>query len=242
MIDGNPVEAGMSLNMAVHPDFRGRGLIKQVSQPVYDALRADGVVFGFGFSNADGVKVDRHSKGYGYQVVGRMVSTAAYLTPQRAAPLTLSGSLPAAAWPPSESRSGIRLESTPDSLAHRYAKHPFRRYRFGVWQDGGAVAGVVVYRPLRNPRAVALLDAQGDRLPELLARWSSAVRAEGVRVVHTLTTPNARLRSALVSVSRAVPLPYIRSPYYLTVKPLAADAPPALLDFAAWDCVGGEIL
>ncbi|MEZ4646792.1 MAG: GNAT family N-acetyltransferase [Chloroflexota bacterium] len=29
-----PARVGMSINMAVHPDYRGQGLIKQVSQPV----------------------------------------------------------------------------------------------------------------------------------------------------------------------------------------------------------------
>src|SRR5688572_6323150 len=29
-----PIRAGMSLNMSVHPDYRGQGLIKHVSKPV----------------------------------------------------------------------------------------------------------------------------------------------------------------------------------------------------------------
>jgi len=36
--------------------------------------------------------------------------------------------------------------------------------------------------------------------------------------------------------------PISRSPYYLTVKPLCDDTPAALFDFAAWDCMGGDIL
>src|SRR5690349_4221723 len=37
------LSVGMSVNMAVHPDYRGRGYIKKMSAPVYDALKAEGV-------------------------------------------------------------------------------------------------------------------------------------------------------------------------------------------------------
>jgi GNAT superfamily N-acetyltransferase len=241
-IGGVVLDAGMSLNMSVHPDYRGRGLIKQVSQPVYAALDAEGAAFGFGFSNAEGVQVDRHSKGYGYQVVGRMVSTVAYLTPRRGVPpLCLSDKLPAGAWDVGDS-GGISFEMSAESIRHRYARHPFRRYCFGIWEEGSAVLGVVVYR--RHRWGAALLAAYGHDLTELLSRWSSALQAEGVRVVQALTTPNARLRQALAKISVSAALPYSRSPYYLTVKPLAAGEAyrGALLDFASWDCIGGDIL
>src|SRR5690349_13675851 len=67
-----PMLVGMSVNMAVHPDYQGRGLIKQIAQPVYQAVGEQGGMAGVGFSNAAGVKVDRRSKGYGYQVIGQM--------------------------------------------------------------------------------------------------------------------------------------------------------------------------
>jgi hypothetical protein len=39
-----------------------------------------------------------------------------------------------------------------------------------------------------------------------------------------------------------LPVPYSRSPYYLTAKPLTADLPAGFMDFRHWDCVGGDIL
>lgn len=237
------LDAGMSLNMSVHPDYRGRGLIKQVSQPVYAALSTEGAAFGFGFSNAEGVQVDRHSKGYGYRVVGRLISTVAYLMPRRGVPpLRLTDRLPPGMWDVGESDERITFQMDADTVRHRYARHPFRRYCYGVWEEDGAVLGVVVYR--RHRWGAALLAAYGRELPDLLSRWSSALQAEGVRVVRTLTTPNARLRRALAHVSMSAALPYSRSPYYLTVKPLEEGTAykDALLDFAAWDCTGGDIL
>ena len=37
-----PFSIGISTNMTVHPDYRGRGLIREVSRPVYQALEAGG--------------------------------------------------------------------------------------------------------------------------------------------------------------------------------------------------------
>ena len=242
LIGDVPFETGMSLNMSVHPEFRGRGLIKQVAHPVYETLQAEGVMLGVGFSNAAGVQVDRHSRSYGYRVVGQMISTFAYLKPLPSCPaLTLSETLPDTEWDVGDGEL-IRFEMTAGSIAHRYAHHPFRRYHYGLWQENGALLGVVIYRPLRNRHAVGLLAAYGRDLDKLLARWSSALRASRVRFVHSLATPNARLRAALARISISMVSPYSRSPYTLTVKPLHASAPAALLDFAAWDCGGGDIL
>ena len=36
------LKVGLSVNMAVHPEFRGRGLVKQIAQPVYAALAESG--------------------------------------------------------------------------------------------------------------------------------------------------------------------------------------------------------
>ena len=75
----------------------------------------------------------------------------------------------------------IRYVATAASLRHRFAEHPFRRYRFGAWRDGEAIRGLVVYRPvrLRGVRRSRLLAAYGDDLPALLGRWAGAVRRTG---------------------------------------------------------------
>jgi hypothetical protein len=49
------------------------------------------------------------------------------------------------------------------------------------------------------------------------------------------------LRSALHDIGWGVRLPYTRTPYFLTVKPLTETAS-ALLNFKRWDCSGGDIL
>jgi hypothetical protein len=102
----------------------------------------------------------------------------------------------------------------------------------------------VIYRPIHcGPiQGVSLLAAYADDLANLLRCWSNALRASGVYFVHVLLTPASALWPALQSIGLSVNLPYTRSPYYLTVKPLRANTPETLLDFTRWDCVGGDVL
>ncbi len=236
---------GMSVNMAVHPAYRGRGLIKQVSEPVYAALVARGAVAGVGFSNAQGVQVDRHSKGYGYEVVGKLRPSLFYLG-RRAAiePLTLTSQWPVRPFAPFALPQRHCFQHTPDSLQRRFGQHPFRQYHFGVWEQQECIAGVVVYRYSRlGPfPLITLLAAHSDDLVGLCRRWLAAVQQRGVYLVHLLTSPTSGLLEALRVTAVSLPLHHARTPYYLTLKPLGSLMPASLRCFAAWDCVGGDIL
>ncbi len=241
------LKVGLSVNMAVHPEFRGRGLIKQIAQPVYAALAESGVVAGVGFSNAAGVKVDQRSQGYGYQVLGRLRPRFLWLTriPPLTTPVTLSHDWPTQPWQLHTAPGHqFRFALSPTGLRNRYAGHPFRQYRYGIRQKDGVVDGIVVDRPMRRAGVLgtALLAAQGADLPGLLAGWRQAVRATGVRFVHWLATPAATVNPALKPLGLGLPLPYSRSPYYLTIKPLAHDLPGAFFSLAQWDCLGGDVL
>lgn len=236
---------GLSINLAVHPDYRGRGLVKQIAQPVYAALAEHGVIAGVGFSNAAGVKVDRHSRAYGYQVIGQMHSLLVGLSARgNDEPLRLTDVWPSAPFdfiPPQSDRIHFAASST--LVRHRFACHPFRRYQFGVWENADRVRGIVIYRWVtwRGVRVASLLAAYGDDVPALLKRWTTALHLGGIRFAHVLTTPVSGLRVALRDIGWSIPVPYSRTPYFLTVKPLTEDAAP-LLDFNRWDCSGGDIL
>lgn len=242
---GSTASVGMSINMAVDPAYRGRGLIKQVSRPVYEAAAACGGIAGVGFSNKQGVKVDLKSKSYGYQVVGRLQSLVVWLRPQKSAVLCLTDQWPLLPFEPAVNSldTYIHFAATPETLAHRFAHHPFRHYQLGVWQEAGKVQGVVVYRKTRiaGLNGASLLAVYSAQPAELLARWSAALQQTGVRFVHLLSTSQGNLRSALNRLGYVAALPYSRSPYYLTVKPFT-HTPSTFLNFASWDCLGGDIL
>jgi len=237
---------GMSINMAVHPDCRGRGLVKQVAGPVYEQVRDCNGAFGLGFSNAEGVRVDRNSKSYGYQVVGQLTPWVGPLSRGRGETLTLTDDFPALTAFTTETTPSARFgfPRTPEALYRRYAVHPFRDYRYGIWREGERVRGVVVYREIQvaGVRGAALLDTWGDDLAALLARWTATVRRSGARFVQTLTTPESRIEQALRASVPLVRQPITRNPYYLTIKPLTATLPAGYDTLAGWDVVGGDVL
>ena len=239
------VTVGLSVNMAVHPNYRGQGLVKQVANPVYEALAARGIVAGTGFSNAAGVQVDKRSSGYGYSVVGRLQPYLLWLRSGTNAPdFYLTATWPDLPFLPAEPDTAVQFAWTPQSLHHRFACHPFRRYQFGVWQQRSSVAGLVVYRPIRlaGLPAVALLAAYSADLPGLLRRWTDAVLNNGYRLAQLVSTPASTTVHLLQETAVCLPQPISRNPYYLTLKPLSTTLPQSIFCFENWSCLGGDIL
>jgi len=246
-----PAMAGMGLNMAVDPGYRGRGLLETVAGPVHETIAARGCIAGVGFSSEGGLEVTRKSSSYAYQVLGPMTSTVVLLARgRRSGSVTLSETWPERplAVPPGDPRF-VSYVATPESIRHRFAEHPFRRYRFGAWSHAGAdadepIRGLVVYRPvrLRGLPGVALMAAYGDDVPGLLSAWAGAVRRTGVRVVHLVTSPASPLRDAVRSMGIRWTVPVTRHPYHLIARALRDDCPSSLQDLMRWDCAGGDIL
>jgi hypothetical protein len=241
-----PALAGMGLDMAVDPAYRGKGLLDTVAGPVHEVITERGCVVGVGFSSAGGLAVTRRSSSYAYRVLGPMTSSLIVLSRRRyPEPLDLSE-----AWPtgemvlPSGDDRFVRYAVTPESLRHRFAEHPFRRYAFGAWREPDAIRGLVVYRAvrLRGIRGVALLAAYGDDLPALLARWAGAIRRTGVYLVHVATSPESPVRDALRASGTRLTVPLSRHPYHLIARALRPDVPPAVFELGRWDCMGGDIL
>ncbi len=241
-----PALAGMGLNMAVDPAYRGRGLLDTVAGPVHERITARGCIAGVGFSSEGGLEVTRKSSSYAYHVLGPMTSSVVLLTGRHdPRMMTLGESWPAGELivPPGDPLF-VGYAATPGSIRHRFAEHPFRRYRFGTWRDGEVIRGLVVYRPvrLRGIPGVALLAAYGDDLPTLLSSWAGAIRRQGVRIVHLVTSPASPLRDAVCTIGITRTAPVTRHPYHLIARALRPDCPPVLHELDRWDCAGGDIL
>ncbi|MEO5965305.1 MAG: GNAT family N-acetyltransferase [Candidatus Limnocylindrales bacterium] len=238
--------AGMGLNMAVDPEYRGQGLLDQVAAPVHDALAARGCVAGVGFSSASGLGVTKASRHYAYEVLGPMVSLAVPLTRRRYPERLETRST----WPDGainlEPRSDgfVRFDASAASLRHRYADHPFRRYAYATRERDGIVDGLVVYREtrLRGLPAVSLLAVHGRDPVGLLGSFAATLRARRRLLVHVLLAPQSPLRGALAAMGPQLPVPLSRNPYHLIARALSPDTSPVLFDLARWDCAGGDIL
>lgn len=240
-----PAKVGMSINMAVHPDYRGQGLVKHLARPVYEQVAQCGGLAGVGFSNAEGVRVDLKSKSYGYRVVGKMVSSVVWLKRQQVEPLTLTDQWPDATVAlTNRSLPSIYFASSVDGMRHRFACHPFRQYQFGVWEDAGVVCGLVIYRPVHMGflRGAALLSVYGENIPLLLSRWAESLRLAGMHFVHIITSPRSHVRDSLKSVGLVADWPFTRTPHYLTARSLGECTPSEIFDFGRWDCIGGDVL
>lgn len=245
-VAGKPILGGMSINMAVHPDYRGRGLVKQVSAPVYSEVQTYGATIGFGFSNAEGVQVDKHSKGYGYQVLGEMQSLVSYLPGDRCRAIHITDEFPVDSHFAciNSRQEGIRFQKTMDTFRTRYAQHPFRQYKYGIWYENNEISGVVVYREIKRYgiRGISLMDACGQDMTQLIRRWGCTMRNRGFRFIHTVATPEARLAEILREYYPTINLPYVQTPYYLTLRSLCEEVEGSIALFENWDLIGGDIL
>ena len=240
------VPAGMGLNMAVDPAYRGRGLLDRVATPVHEIIAERGCVAGVGFSSAGGLAVTRASRSYSYEVLGPMVSIVVPIAHSRhLEPLAISDAWPGGSIALAEADDGfIRYAVTPDSLRHRFADHPFRRYTLrhpGRRRCRGRAGGLPAHDPARRP-AASLLAAYGSDLADLLSRWGAAIRSRGLHLAHLVTSPASPLREAAEVIGPRVTVPVSRNRYHLIARSLRPDAPPILFDLARWDCAGGDIL
>ena len=191
-----PALAGMGLNMAVDPAYRGRGLLETVAGPVHSMITDRGCVAGVGFSSTGGLEVTRKSSTYRYEVLGPMASTLVVLARRHyPAALALSETWPEGSLelPPADGTM-VRYAATAASLHHRFAEHPFRRYRFGAWREDDAIRGLVVYRKvrLRGVPGIALLAAYGEDLPTLLPAGPARSGGRGRRSSTSSRRPDRR--------------------------------------------------
>jgi GNAT superfamily N-acetyltransferase len=241
-----PVAAGMGLNMAVDPQYRGRGLLATVATPVHEELVRQGCVAGVGFSTPRGLVATRAGGSYPYHDLGPMTSTVALVVRRRRSPeLTFSADWPAGPLDlrrPATER--IRYTITEDGLRHRFGTHPFRPYVFGAYRVAGAVVGITVHRPvrLRGVPATALLGAYGPEPDALVHRWAASLPGSPPVLVHAVTSPASAMRRAVAALGPSRSIPWSRERYHLIARRLSDAAPESLLDPERWDSVGGDIL
>lgn len=239
------IPLGMSMNMAVHPDYRRQGLIKLVSQPVYEDLHEKQVEFGMGFSNTQGVQVDKHSKSYGYQVIGQMQPFLIKTQDFKVPPLQPLDVLPHPFHiQPNQSVIDAHFSKDTHHLIRRYLQHPFRRYQYAIWCEHNEIQGIIVYKAVKlwGFPAVALLDVYSQQPEELLMRWSSTLRQNHIHFIHLLVSPQSHVKQIIKRHLLVIRAPFTNNPYYLTIKPLVDHFDGTILDFNQWDLIGGDIL
>lgn len=175
-------------DMCVHPDYRGRGLILGMSKPVYEDMPSG--TFTIGFSNEQGVQVDRNSQEYGYKVIRELTTTYFPLLP-------FVGSLPTG-WTFHEASSDefrslpfgsfrlfserIRISHSSEYAVWRYADRPDSDYRYFVFSDAnGNIVGYAVFRPTKRGISLIDFDATGTDAALAFRCCLATARSTGVR-------------------------------------------------------------
>ncbi len=136
-------------DMCTDIDHRGKGLITQLSTHVYNEVKKKGYDFSLGFSNDEGVEVDKHANNYGYVVVGKFVRYFKFVLYKKNIDylLTRTDSLHQDYY--SHHSKYLRIKKDHDYLYWRYIKKPNREYDVYNIMDGNRVVGYVILRFLK---------------------------------------------------------------------------------------------
>ena len=226
-----PVSAVRAVDTATHPDWRGRGVFKELTLAMVERVRSEGVAFVFNTPNKQSLQ------GYlkmGWQEVGRLapwvrVRILGGTSPRGEADFAGVGelleapgidTLLAARAVADDPRLTTRLD--PAYLRWRYAEAPGLAYH-AVWQLGNGGGAALIFRirarsrrtELRLCEVLCTPDAKSVRQARALIR--EAARRAGADYVTALAPPRSTERR-VVELGGFVPLP--RMGPLLTVRPL----------------------
>src|SRR5260221_9654961 len=77
------------VDMTTDINHRGMGIISKLSKLVYKEINEKKYDFSIGFSNDEGVKVDKNSSNYGYKIVGRFARYYKFIVYRKKTPIKL---------------------------------------------------------------------------------------------------------------------------------------------------------
>lgn len=236
--DGAPVPAMVCADMATAPQYRGRGLISRLSRMVYTEVTASGAVLSIGYSNDDGVQVDRNATGYGYLVVGRFTRYLRPVLRRLATPCHLEpvSAFDASALP---CLPGLRLHKSAEYLTWRYLRKPHMDYVVYRVMRGAETLGYAVLRDARG--RCHLVDLIADPSRDVLRAVHNEALRRGKRALMVYVLDNAYWRGVLRGFVR---LPQYRrlGNYWLTVKPHQQTLPVGWDTPDKWLLMGGDII
>jgi predicted GNAT family acetyltransferase len=128
-----------------HPSHRGQGLITQLSKKVYEDVKEQGYDFTIGFSNDEGVKVDKNSRDYGYKIIGKFISYYKFIIYKKKTGFHLESTKNFLQIP--QNCSLYSISSTTDYLEWRFRKKPNHNYeQYTVLDENDNKIGIVVLR------------------------------------------------------------------------------------------------
>lgn len=242
------IRSMLSADMATDPIYRGKGLISELSRRVYAQVEAEKQECSFGFSNVQGVQVDRFASGYGYNIVGELATFYKPVIPRPRNELSVTQVQTATQMPDcSIPNATIGLDKSPKYLQWRYFNAPDRHYEV-LKVLGDAMCFYVVVR--ENQASLEILDLlfpsdqESLRLQKALHALSVVATLRHKRYLSLSALASRHLQWELVQ-NGFLSVPGKKPSYYLTVKfhsAATSSVRAALLDKNSWWIMGGDVL
>lgn len=135
------------MDMTTHSAHRGKGLITALAGKVYEQVRKNGFDFTIGFSNDAGVQVDKNSRNYGYNVVGKFARYFKIAVFRKEAEwnLSLTDDFDNH-WQQDKKSEYFRYLKNYDYLKWRYKDKPNNDYLIYKLEKNGKIGGYVVLK------------------------------------------------------------------------------------------------
>ncbi len=173
-------------DMSTDPDFRGKGIISNLSKMVYEKVGEENYDFSIGFSNDEGVKVDKNASGYGYIVLGKLVRYFKLSLRKKKTDYILSPTDKFENSYADNDSNYIKILKDLDYLNWRYLKKPNSECEIYELKRKGESVGYVVLRFLKNKCYVYdIISEKDERLIycQILNAIENEVRSKNIKVV-----------------------------------------------------------
>lgn len=232
-------------DMCTDIQHRGKGLITKLSAKVYNEVRKNNYDFSIGFSNDDGVQVDKHSNSYGYVIVGKFVRYFKIVVYRKNISYKLEKTNTLDKDYYSHHSKYLRIKKDHDFLYWRYLKKPNREYEIYNIKENNKIIGYVILRFLKFKCYIYDIITENDNKKHMITVLRSIENKaleHNVRLIIYNVLENKYWQS-LFNKYKYFKKANNNVNYYLTIK-IHNDKVPKdiILDHEHWLLMNGDIL
>src|SRR5258706_7065221 len=242
---GTMYKAMICTDMCTDISHRGKGLISKLSSEVYKEVKDSKYDFSLGFSNDAGIKIDKNSISYGYEVVGKFVRYLKLVASRKKAAYSLIrvSSLEDNFYNSSSNFLKIRKDSS--YLDWRYLKKPNSEYNVYAIKEASTIHGYVVLRFLENRCYIYDIITHSDDIKhmiKILRSIENKALDHGIRIIIYNVLDNKYWRK-LFNRYKYLKKSKNKINYYATIK-IHSDgiSKEFILDKENWLLMNGDII
>jgi hypothetical protein len=231
--------------MATHPDFRGKGLISNLSKLVYKDVEKSGASMSIGFSNEEGVQVDKHSTNYGYHIIGKFETYYHIVTQRKKTNCTLS-KISSFKETVLQQKDFYSINKTVKYLDWRYKDNPNHDYLFYEAKMEDKFIGYVVLKKSKlKTRVVDVIcpDDSTTTTRNIITAINNLALTDGKRLT-TFSVLDNKFWHSVFNKTLSFKKTLKKNSYYLTIKIHNTKLfnEEELLNVDNWLCFSGDIL